>query len=188
MAYYVIFTDFFKVTWRKNVTSCVKRSDTRRSGILWGTFCHQPEVSVTSGSKVMAHYLIFTKVVTLTLPADRFSFFFVRIVLGLEDTFCQNIRTIGPAVWSVHREKTDRQTNRQTAVTNILCENRRFRKVKMAMVKIGTFNWYNPNWCWTVAYLDSNVYIDSHKSWWFHGQTIQFSICMYYCVTCTWIK
>ena len=62
----------------------------------------------------MAHYLIFTKVVTLTLPVDRFSIFFVRIVLGLEDIFCQKSRTIGPAVWSVHREKTDRQTNIQT--------------------------------------------------------------------------
>ena len=96
-------------TWRTS-----KRSDTHGSGILWGTFCHQPEVSATSGSKVMAHYLIFTKVVTLTLPFDRFSIFFVRIVLGLEDTFCQKIRTIGPAVWSVQREKTDRQTNKQT--------------------------------------------------------------------------
>ena len=93
--------------WRR--TS--KRSDTHGSGILWGTFCHQPEVSATSGSKVMAHYLIFTKVVTLTLPVDRFSKKNVRIVLGLEDIFCQKIRTIGPAVWSVHREKTDRQTN-----------------------------------------------------------------------------
>ena len=60
-------------TWRR--TS--KLSDTHGSGILWGTFCHQPEVSATSGSKVMAHYLIFTKVVTLTLPVDRFSKFFL---------------------------------------------------------------------------------------------------------------
>ena len=108
-------------TWRR--TS--KRSDTHGSGILWGTFCNQPEVSTTSGSKVMAHYLIFTKVVTLTLPVDRFFFFFVRIVLGLEDIFCQKSRTIGPAVWSVHREKTDRQTDRQMKAARragLLCE------------------------------------------------------------------
>ena len=105
-------------TWRR--TS--KRSDTHGSGILWGTFCHQPEVSATSGSKVMAHYLIFTKVVTLTLPIDRFSKKIVRIVLGLEDIFCQKIRTIGPAVWSVHREKTDRQTNERALRECILCK------------------------------------------------------------------
>ena len=56
-------------TWRR--TS--KRSDTPGSGILWGTFCHQPEVSATSGSKVMGHYLFCTKVVTLTLPYIGFS-------------------------------------------------------------------------------------------------------------------
>ena len=53
----------------------------------------------------------------------------LHIVLGPEDIICQNIRTIGPAVWSVHRERTNRQTYRQTAVTNILSENRRIRKV-----------------------------------------------------------
>ena len=56
-------------TWRRTST----RSDTPGSGILWGTFCTQPEVSATSGSKVMAHYLFCTKVVTLTLPFIRFS-------------------------------------------------------------------------------------------------------------------
>ena len=60
----------------------------------------------------MAHYLIFTKVVTLTLPFIRFSKNKLPVVLGPEDIICQNIRTIGPAVWSVHREKTDRQTDR----------------------------------------------------------------------------
>ena len=34
-----------------------KRSTSHRSGISWGTFCNQPEVSATSGSKVMAYYL-----------------------------------------------------------------------------------------------------------------------------------
>ena len=38
---------FLEVTWRKNVTS-------------YGTFCNQQEVSTTSGSKVIAHYVIFT--------------------------------------------------------------------------------------------------------------------------------
>ena len=73
MANYVIFTDIFKVTWRKNVTSYVKTERHSGSGILWGTFCHQPEVSATSGSKVMGHYLFCTKVVTLTLPYIGFS-------------------------------------------------------------------------------------------------------------------
>ena len=56
-------------TWRR--TS--KRRASCRSGIIQGTFCNQPEVSATSGSKVMAHYLFCTKVVTLTLPLIRFS-------------------------------------------------------------------------------------------------------------------
>ena len=60
----------------------------------------------------MAHYLIFTKVVTLTLPFIRFLKKKMPIVLGPEDIICQNFRTIGTAVWSVHREKTERQTDR----------------------------------------------------------------------------
>ena len=41
----------------------------------------------------------------------------------------KKIRTIGQAVRPVEALKTDRQTDKQTAVTNILFENRRFRKV-----------------------------------------------------------
>ena len=89
-----------------------KRSISHRSGIWYGMFCYQPEVSATSGSKVMAHYLIFTKVVTLTLRFIRFSKKKCCKVLDLEDIFCQKIGTIGQAVWSVHRETTDKQTNR----------------------------------------------------------------------------
>ena len=86
---------------------------------------------------VSLNYVIFTKVVTLTLIFIRFQFFLSLVVLEPEYIICQKIRTIGPVVWPVHRKQTDRQTNRQTdkqtdrqtAVTNILCKNLRFCKV-----------------------------------------------------------
>ena len=60
------------------------------------------------------------------------------IVPGPEYIGCQKIRMIGPAVCPVHPSKTDIhidiQTDKQTAVTNILCENRRFRKVKKTTI------------------------------------------------------
>ena len=62
----------------------------------------------------MAHYVIFTKVVTLTLTFIRFQKKKICVVLEPEYIICQKIRTIGPVVWPVHRELTDRQTNRQT--------------------------------------------------------------------------
>ena len=56
----------------------------------------------------------------------------------LNTSAVKTIRMIGPAVWPVDPFKTDkrekethRQTDTQTVVTNILCENRRFRKVIM---------------------------------------------------------
>ena len=100
-----------------------------RSAILWGMFSNQPKVSTTSGSKVMAHYVIFTKVVTLTLIFIRFSPKNFARVLGTEYISCKNFGKIEPVVWPVHRSITDRQTDRQTAVTNILCKNLRFCKV-----------------------------------------------------------
>ena len=85
----------------------------------------------------MAHYVIFTKVVTLTLTFIRFQKKKIGVVHEPEYIICQKIRTINPVVWPVDRELTDRQTNkqtdrqtdRQTAVTNILCKNLRFCKV-----------------------------------------------------------
>ena len=124
-------------TWRR--TS--KPSISHRSEILWGTFCNQLEVSATSGSKVRAHYLIFTKVVTLTLPFIRFSKKKLPKILGLEDIICQKIRTIGAAVWSVHRETTDKQTDRQT-------DERALREC--ILCKIGLTDWviYLVDWLW----------------------------------------
>ena len=77
-------------------------------------FSNQPEVSTTSGSKVMGHYVISTKVVTLTLIFIRFSPKKIARVLRTEYISCQNFRKIEPVVWPVHRAITDRQTDRQT--------------------------------------------------------------------------
>ena len=62
----------------------------------------------------MAHYVIFTKVVTLTMTFIRFQKKKIWVVFELEYIICQKIRTIGPVVWPVHREQTDKQTDRQT--------------------------------------------------------------------------
>ena len=59
----------------------------------------------------MAHYVIFTKVVTLTLTFIRFQKKKIWVVFEPEYIICQKIRTIGPVVWPVHREQTDRQTD-----------------------------------------------------------------------------
>ena len=62
----------------------------------------------------MAHYLIFTKVVTFPFPFIRFSKNKCCKVTGPGYIDCQKIRTIGPAMWAVHRERTDKQTDKQT--------------------------------------------------------------------------
>ena len=146
MAHYVIFTDIFKVTWRKNVTSYVKTERHSRSGILWGTFCHRPEVSATSGSKVMANYLFCTKVVTLTLLISDFQKKKFCIVACLDDIFWkknQDDRTIRATC----RAFEDRQTNRQTNESR--SESGYFAK------------------CWKIAPLTLSVICQVHKSrWW----------------------
>ena len=48
----------FDVTWRKNGTSFVRTETNLPISILSETFCNQPEVSTTSGSKVMAQKVI----------------------------------------------------------------------------------------------------------------------------------
>ena len=138
MAHYVIFTNFFKVTWPKNVPAYVKTEGTWQKrnyirNVLQATrsLCH-------FRFKSYGHYLIFTKVVTLTLPFVRLSKKKVlHCRVSRRHLLQKKSRTIGQAVRPVEPLKTDKQTNRQTrrqadrqtAVTNILSENRRFRKV-----------------------------------------------------------
>ena len=97
-------------TWRRRS----KRRIACRSAIIQGTFSNQPEVSTTSGSKVMAHYVKFTKVVTLTLTLIRFWPRNFARVLRVESICCQNFRKIGPVLWPVERSRTDKHTNNQT--------------------------------------------------------------------------
>ena len=98
----------------------------------------------------MAHYVIFTKVVTLTLPFIRFSKKKVlHCRVSRSTSAAKKIRTIGQVVWPVEPsedgqtdkqdKQTDRQTDRQTAVTNILCKNRRFCKSNESRSESGYF-------------------------------------------------
>ena len=139
MAHYVIFIEFIKVTWRKNVTLYVKmeRLWQKRNfirNVLQPTrsLCHFRFKSYgplsdfhKSGDLDLALHPIFKK--------KKF------IVLGLEDIFCQKIRTIGQAVRPVHRERTDRQTDRQTNRQTdrgdqyTLRKSKIFHKVKIAL-------------------------------------------------------
>ena len=88
-----------------------------RSAILKGTLCYQPEVSTTSGLKVMAHYVIFTKVMTLTLNFIRFQKQIFWKVLDPDYISCkknQDDRSSGVACTSRTDGQTGKQTNRQT--------------------------------------------------------------------------
>ena len=86
-----------------------------KSGILLGTFPNQPEVSTTSGSKVMADYVIFTKVVTLTLIFIRFSPKNLPGSLELSTSAVKISERLNQ--WCglyIVQLRTDRQTNKQT--------------------------------------------------------------------------
>ena len=133
MAHYVIFIEFIKVTWRKNVTSYVKteRLWQKRNlirNVLQPTrsLCHFRFKSYgplsdfhKSGDLDLALHPIFKKK-NFNRPWSR------RHLLSKN----QDDRTSGAACTSRKDGQTDKQTNkqtdRQTAVTNILCENRRF--------------------------------------------------------------
>ena len=111
-------------------------------------FSNQPEVSTTSGSKVMAHYVIFTKVVTLTLIFIRFLPKKIARVLGTEYMSCRIFRKIGLVVWPVHRAITDRQTDKQQKSTILQSNERALREC--ILCKIGLTDWviYLVDWQW----------------------------------------
>ena len=161
MAHYVIFTNFFKVTWPKNVPAYVKTEGTwQKRNYIRNVL--QPTRSLCHFRfKSYGHYLIFTKVVTLTLPFVRLSKKKVlHCRVSRRHLLQQKSRTIGQAVRPVEPLKTDKQTNRQTrrqadrqtAVTNILSENRRFRKVIIGAINIGYFRYYiDFSWPWPLT-------------------------------------
>ena len=97
----------------------------------------------------MGHYVISTKVVTLTLIFIRFSPKKIARVLGTEYISCQNFRKIEPVVWPVHRAITDRQTDRQTnRQTDRQTDERALREC--ILCKIGLTDWviYLVDWQW----------------------------------------
>ena len=136
MAHYVIFNDFFKVTWHTNVTPYVKMEHLSQKrnfirNVLQPTrsICHFRFKSYgrlsdfhKSGDLDLAFYPIFKKKIAHSPWSRRHHL-----------SKFQNDRSSGVTCTSLSdrqtNKQTDRQTDRQTAVTNILCENRRFRKV-----------------------------------------------------------
>ena len=141
MAHYVIFIEFIKVTWRKNLTSYVKtehlsekRNFIRNVLQPTGSLCHFRFKSYgplsdfhKSGDLDLAFYPIFKKKM---LQGHRTG---IHRLSKFQDD-----RTIGVVCTSLKDRQTNKQTNRQTAVTNILCENRRFRKVMKTAQRAGT--------------------------------------------------
>ena len=73
MAHYVIFTDFLKVTWRKNLMSYVKTEHLSQKRNFMRNILQPTRSLCHFRFKSYGHYLIFTKVVTLTLPFVRLS-------------------------------------------------------------------------------------------------------------------
>ena len=112
MAHYVIFIEFIKVTWRKNVTSYVKTGHLSQKrnfirNVLQPTrsLCHFRFKSYgplsdfhKSGDLDLAFYPIFKKKSSALSRVQKTS-------------SGKKIRTIGQAVRPVERSKTDKQTN-----------------------------------------------------------------------------
>ena len=140
MPHYVIFNDYFEVTWRKNVTSYVKsecllqkRNSIRNVMQPTRNLCNFRYKSYgplcdfhKSGDLDLDFYPISKK--------KNLGRFWTRIHHMSKN---QDDRSSGVACTSrtdgqtnrQTRRQTDRQTDRQTAVTNILCKNLRFCKV-----------------------------------------------------------
>ena len=117
MAHYVIFTNFFKVTWPKNVPAYVKTEGTwQKRNYIRNVL--QPTRSLCHFRfKSYGHYLIFTKVVTLTLPFVRLSkkkVLHCRVSRRHLLQKNQDDRTSGAACRAFEDRQTNRQTDKQT--------------------------------------------------------------------------
>ena len=115
MAHYVIFTDFIEVTWRKKITSYVKTDGRLQK--------RHSESNVVLPARSLYHFRFksygplcdFHKSddLDLELLSDFKKKKFGRSLIQITSAV-KKIRTIGPVVWPVHREPTDKHANRQT--------------------------------------------------------------------------
>ena len=164
MTHYVIFTKFFKVTWPKNVPAYVKTEGTwQKRNYIRNVL--QPTRSLCHFRfKSYGHYLIFTKVVTLTLPFVRLSKKKVlHCRVSRRHLLQKKIRTIGQAVRPVEPLKTDRQTqtDTQTDRGDQYTLRKVFRKVIRGAI-IGYFSYYiDFNWPWPLT-LTFDLDLDLH--------------------------
>ena len=96
-----------------------------RSGFRQRTFFNQPEISTTSDSKVMTQIVVF--MVFGDLDLDLWLLFTKKNVTlaGYAESTIKKIILIGAKLWpvgGVTDKQTDRHADRQTVLTNILCE------------------------------------------------------------------
>ena len=145
-----------------------KRSTSHRSGISWGTFCNQPEVSATSGSKVMAIIWFSQKWWPWPCPSSDCQKKKFCIVACPEDIFCkrnQDDRRSGAACRAFEDGQTDKQTDRHTHRHTDRGDQYTLRKVFRKVIRgaiIGYISYYiDFSWPWPLT-LTFDLDLDLH--------------------------
>ena len=162
----MIFTDFLKVTWRKNLTSHVKSEHLSQKRNYTGnvlqptrSLCHfrfksygPLSVFHKSGDLDLALHPIFKKKSSALSRVQMTS-------------SAKKIRTIGRAVRPVEPLKTDKQTSRQTDTQTNRGDQYTLRKVFRKVIRgaiIGDYRYYiDFNWPWPLT-LTFDLDLDLH--------------------------
>ena len=165
--YFSFYFIFFEVTWRKNVTSYVKtdgrlqmRHSIRNVMQLTRSLCHFRFKSYgplcdfhKSGDLDLDFYPISKKIIVVRT--------WTRIHHMSKN---QADRSSGVACTSRTDGQTNKQTDRQTAVTNILCKNLRFCKVMKAAQRAGLL-FETTTFFYSAIDLDCNMSRSKVKGW-----------------------